>query len=190
MPEVGSSIQNIAYATYVAPDGKSQQSVSNTVEINVSALYAIALTTPPVQEIEPSTRVIWANTLVNNSNAPVNVQLEALTINELSNVKIYVDTNKNGQFDTDDQQLTTTVALAVGQSVHLWVVATASATLTESQQLNLPLKATLVEDNSVIATATDSAINYGPQLVATKEVVQKTLSHQPMPAMTLTILWP
>ncbi|MFH4134596.1 hypothetical protein WAI79_19485, partial [Acinetobacter baumannii] len=27
MPEVGSSIQNIAYATYVAPDGKSQQSV-------------------------------------------------------------------------------------------------------------------------------------------------------------------
>ncbi|MFH4410273.1 hypothetical protein WAJ69_19825, partial [Acinetobacter baumannii] len=92
---------------------------------------------------EPSTRVIWANTLVNNSNAPVNVQLEALTINELSNVKIYVDTNKNGQFDTDDQQLTTNVALAVGQSVHLWVVATASATLTESQQLNLPLKATL-----------------------------------------------
>ena len=174
MPEVGSSIQNIAYATYVAPDGKSQQSVSNTVEINVSALYAIALTTPPVQEIEPSTRVIWANTLVNNSNAPVNVQLEALTINELSNVKIYVDTNKNGQFDTDDQQLTTNVALAVGQSIHLWVVATASATLTESQQLNLPLKATLVEDNSVIATATDSAISYGPQLVATKEVVQKT----------------
>ncbi|MFH4307690.1 hypothetical protein WAJ73_22970, partial [Acinetobacter baumannii] len=87
-----------------------------------------------------------------------------LTINELSNVKIYVDTNKNGQFDTDDQQLTTNVALAVGQSVHLWVVATASATLTESQQLNLPLKATLVEDNSVIATATDSAISYGPQL--------------------------
>ncbi|MFH4258757.1 hypothetical protein WAJ21_20295, partial [Acinetobacter baumannii] len=91
-------------------DGKSQQSVSNTVEINVSALYAIALTTPPVQEIEPSNCVIWANNLVNNSNAPVNVQLEALTINELSNVKIYVDTNKNGQFDTDDQQLTTNVA--------------------------------------------------------------------------------
>ena len=80
MPEVGSSIQNIAYATYVAPDGKSQQSVSNAVEISVSALYAIALTSPPTQEIEPNTRVIWANTLVNNSNAPVNVQLEALTI--------------------------------------------------------------------------------------------------------------
>lgn len=91
MPEVGSSIQNIAYATYVAPDGKSQQSVSNAVEISVSALYAIALTSPPTQEIEPNTRVIWANTLVNNSNAPVNVQLEALTIKELSNIKIYID---------------------------------------------------------------------------------------------------
>lgn len=174
MPEVGSSIQNIAYATYVAPDGKSQQSVSNAVEISVSALYAIALTSPPTQEIEPNTRVIWANTLVNNSNAPVNVQLEALTIKELSNIKIYIDSNNNGQFDTNDQQVSTNVALTIGQSVHLWVVATASATLTESQQLNLPLKATLVEDNSVIATATDSAISYGPQLVATKEVVQKT----------------
>jgi hypothetical protein len=70
-------------------------------------LYAITLTTPPVLDVEPSVRVIWANTLSNNSNAPVNVQLEALTINELNNIKIYIDSNKDGQFDTNDQQLTT-----------------------------------------------------------------------------------
>jgi hypothetical protein len=109
IPDVGSKIKNVAYATFTAANGKEQQSVSNTVEVNVSALYAITLTTPPVLDVEPSVRVIWANTLSNNSNAPVNVQLEALTINELNNIKIYIDSNKDGQFDTNDQQLTNVV---------------------------------------------------------------------------------
>lgn len=174
IPDVGSKIKNIAYATFTAANGKEQQSVSNTVEVNVSALYAITLTTPPVLDVEPSVRVIWANTLSNNSNAPVNVQLEALTINELNNIKIYIDSNKDGQFDTNDQQLTTNVALQIGQSVNLWVVATTSSNLTEGQQFNLPIKATVVEDTTAIAIATDSAISYGAKLVATKEVQQKT----------------
>lgn len=174
VPEVGHAIKNIAYATYIAPDGKSEQSVSNTVEVNISALYAITLTTPPVLDVEPSTKVIWANTLSNNSNAPVNVLLETLAINELSNVKIYIDTNKDGQFDTNDQQVTTSVPLQIGQSVNLWIVATTNSNLTEGQQFNLPIKASVVEDMNAIATATDSAISYDTKLVATKEVQQKT----------------
>ncbi|MCH7310896.1 hypothetical protein MMP60_06155 [Acinetobacter sp. ANC 4805] len=174
VPEVGSIIQNTAYATFIAANGKEQQSVSNTVEVSVSALYAITLTTPPVLDVESSVRVIWANTLSNNSNAPVNVQLKAETINELSNIKIYIDTNKDGQFDTNDQQVTTSVPLQIGQSVNLWVVATTSANLTEGQQFNLPIKATVLEDNSATATTIDSAISYGAKLVATKDVLQKT----------------
>lgn len=174
VPEVGSIIQNTAYATFIAANGKEQQSVSNTVEVSVSALYAITLTTPPVLDVESSVRVIWANTLSNNSNAAVNVQLKAETINELSNIKIYIDTNKDGQFDTNDQQVTTSVPLQIGQSVNLWVVATTSANLTEGQQFNLPIKATVLEDNSATATTIDSAISYGAKLVATKDVLQKT----------------
>ena len=115
VPEVGSIIQNTAYATFIAANGKEQQSVSNTVEVSVSALYAITLTTPPVLDVESSVRVIWANTLSNNSNAPVNVQLKAETINELSNIKIYIDTNKDGQFDTNHQQVTTSVPLQIAR---------------------------------------------------------------------------
>ncbi|ENX42008.1 SdrD B-like domain-containing protein [Acinetobacter sp. NIPH 2100] len=174
IPEVGSTIQNVAYATFIAANGKEQQSVSNTVEVNVSALYAITLTTPPVLDTEPNVRVIWANTLSNNSNAPVNVQLETLTINELNNIKIYIDTNKDGQFDTTDQQVIQSVPLQVGQSVNLWVVATTNSNLSEGQQFNLPIKATVVEDTNATATAIDSAISYGAKLVATKEVQQKT----------------
>lgn len=174
IPEVGSTIQNVAYATFTAANGKEQQSVSNTVEVNVSALYAITLTTPPVLDTEPNVRVIWANTLSNNSNAPVNVQLDAVTINELNNIKIYIDTNKDGQFDTTDQQVMQPVSLKVGQSVNLWVVATTNSNLTEGQQFNLPIKATVIEDTNATANAIDSAISYGAKLVATKEVQQKT----------------
>ncbi|MCH7382635.1 hypothetical protein MMP71_02140 [Acinetobacter dispersus] len=174
IPEVGSTIQNVAYATFTAANGKEQKSVSNTVEVNVSALYAITLTTPPVLDTEPNVRVIWANTLSNNSNAPVNVQLEAVTINELNNIKIYIDTNKDGQFDTTDQQVMQPVSLKVGQSVNLWVVATTNSNLTEGQQFNLPIKATVIEDTNATANAIDSAISYGAKLVATKEVQQKT----------------
>lgn len=35
VPEVGSIIQNTAYATFIAANGKEQQSVSNTVEVSV-----------------------------------------------------------------------------------------------------------------------------------------------------------
>ncbi|MGA6137080.1 SdrD B-like domain-containing protein [Acinetobacter dispersus] len=174
IPEVGSTIQNVAYATFTAANGKEQQSVSNTVEVNVSALYAITLTTPPVLDTEPNVRVIWANTLSNNSNAPVNVQLDAVTINELNNIKIYIDTNKDSQFDTTDQQVMQPVSLKVGQSVNLWVVATTNSNLTEGQQFNLPIKATVIEDTNATANAIDSAISYGAKLVATKEVQQKT----------------
>ncbi len=174
IPEVGSTIQNVAYATFTAANGKEQKSVSNTVEVNVSALYAITLTTPPVLDTEPNVRVIWANTLSNNSNAPVSVQLDAVTINELNNIKIYIDTNKDGQFDTTDQQVMQPVSLKVGQSVNLWVVATTNSNLTEGQQFNLPIKATVIEDTNATANAIDSAISYGAKLVATKEVQQKT----------------
>lgn len=176
VPSVGTSIQNVAYASYFDANSNQQQSVSNAVEVNVSALYAITLTNPPILETEPNTRVIWANTLSNNSNAPVQVQIEALAISAFNNTKIYIDSNKDGQFDSTDQELVTSVALQIGQSVNLWVVATTSSDLTEGQQFNLPIKATVVEDNQVTATATDSAVSYGANLIASVTVQQATFT--------------
>lgn len=173
-PNAGNIIKNIAYANFMDVNNAPHQSVSNAVEVNVSALYAIALTTPAVQDAEPNTRVIWANTLSNNSNTAVNVKLEALSANALNNVKIYIDTNKDGQLDSTDQEVITQVPLQIGQSVNLWVVATTNSNLTEGQQLNLPIKATVVEDQTVTATTTDSAISYSANLNASVDVQQKT----------------
>ncbi|WP_425283445.1 SdrD B-like domain-containing protein [Acinetobacter boissieri] len=174
IPNAGTTIQNIAYANFIDANSNQQQSVSNAVDVHVSALYAITLTTPPVLDVEANTRVIWANTLSNNSNAPINVQLESAANNAFNHIKIYIDSNKDGQFDSTDQAVTTQLALAVGQSVNLWVVANTSADLIEGQQFNLPIKATVVEDNQVTATAIDSAISYGANLVANVDVEQKT----------------
>ncbi|MBF7687390.1 DUF11 domain-containing protein [Acinetobacter sp. EC24] len=174
VPNAGTTIQNIAYANFLDTKNNQQQLASNTVQVNVEALYAIAFSASPVLEVEPSVRVIWANTLSNNSNAPVNVQLDALATSTLNNVKIYIDTNKDGQFDDNDQEVTTSVPLAVGQSVNVWVVATTNADLSEGQQLNLPIKATVIEDPQVMATTTDRAVSYGANLVANLEVQQKT----------------
>nr|WP_040332298.1 SdrD B-like domain-containing protein [Acinetobacter nectaris] len=174
IPSFGTTIKNIAYANFTDIDNNKYQSVSNTLEVNVSALYAIGLTASPVLDIEPNKRVIWANTLTNNSNTPVSVQLEALTTSTLNNVKIYVDTNKNGQFDDADQEITTVVPLQAGQSVNLWVVATTSATLTDDQQINLPIKATVAENSQTTVTIEDHAVNYGAKLVANADVQQKT----------------
>lgn len=176
VPSLGTAIQNVAYANFVDAHNQQQQSISNAVSVNVLALYAIALTTPPIQNVEPNTRVIWANTLSNQSNAPIHVELEAVNNLQLNNVKIYIDSNKNGEFDSTDQAVTTQVALESGQSVDLWVVATTNSDLSEGKQLNLPIKATVIEDTQVTTSAVDSAIGSTAQLVASVDVQQKTFT--------------
>ena len=175
IPSANSTIQNIAYATYfVDSSGVEQTVTSNAVEINVSALYAIHLTTPIAQEIEPSQLVIWSNTLTNNSNTDATVSLSTFDITGLSNVKIYIDANQNGQFDSSDPEFTQYILLQPGESVDLWVVATASSSLTNGQKLDLPIKAVVVEDTDATANAIDSANVVTPELVATKEVQQQS----------------
>ena len=41
VPEVGSIIQNTAYATFIAANGKEQQSVSNTVGATIEKNYQV-----------------------------------------------------------------------------------------------------------------------------------------------------
>lgn len=174
VPAAGTAIQNIAYANYTLPDGTEKKTLSNTVEISVSALYAINLTTPIAQEIEPNQLVIWSNTLTNNSNTRATIALNTIDTTGLSNVKIYIDSNNDGQFDSSDQEFTQNISLNVGESVNLWVVATASSSLSDGQKLDLPIKAVVLEDLDVTDEAVDSAFVMIPQLVATKAVQQQS----------------
>ena len=177
IPEAGVDITNIAYAVFYDPQGNNKKQVqSNQVQVNVSALYSIALTTPPVQKVTVGSRVIWLNTLTNTSNTSAKVQIDKLSLNGLNNIQIYIDSNKNGQFDASDELLTGTIQLARLQSVDLWIVATTDNNLKNSQQLDLPIKASVVESPTTSATATDSVTTYLPDIVIRKSVDQETFT--------------
>ncbi|WP_228198918.1 MULTISPECIES: SdrD B-like domain-containing protein [Acinetobacter] len=171
MPAAGITISNTAYASYTTPDGGFiKNSPSNTVGVTITPLYVIGLSTPPLQEVDAGSKVIWLNELRNDSNAPVDVLLDRLSHPDLSNVKIYLDSNGNGQFDSSDLVITDKIPLQIGETVNLWVVADTSATLKDKQQVDLPIRAYTVQDTTAEAKATDSLISYIPQLIATKTV--------------------
>jgi uncharacterized repeat protein (TIGR01451 family) len=171
MPDAGVSISNTAYASYSTLDGGYYKDVpSNTVGVTITPLYVIGLTTPPLQEVDAGSKVIWLNELSNNSNAAVDVLFDRLHHPELSNIKIYLDSNQNGQFDSADLVVTDKISLKISEKVNLWVVADTSASLKDKQQVDLPLRAYAVQDPTAEATAADALISYVPQLIATKTV--------------------
>ena len=171
MPNAGVTISNTAYASYRTVDGAYVKDFpSNTVGVTITPLYVIGLSTPPLQEVDVSSKVIWLNELSNNSNAAVDVLFDRLGHQDLSNIKIYLDSNQNGEFDSADLIITDQISLNIGEKVNLWVVADTSASLKDKQQIDLPLRAYAVQDPTTEATATDALISYIPQLIATKTV--------------------
>ena len=156
-PEVNTKINNTASATYNNFDHNPQSTSSNTVDINIAALYAVNLTSAPLETVEIGKQVVWSNELTNSSNAPVHIKINPSETNGLNNVKVYLDTNQNGEFDNNDQIVDQTILLQPGQKVGIWVVATTASDLTDNQQLNLPISAYIIEspNSSVNAQATN-----------------------------------
>ena len=170
VPAAGVNVTNTAYASYLDSDLKPLKAQSNTVQVSISVLYAIALSTPPMQEVEAGSKVIWLNTLSNLSNTSASVLISQLSLPGLSNIKVYIDSNQNGEFDASDLLVTGALQLERLQSVNLWVVADTSPALSDQQILTLPITATVVEDNTAQATAKDQLITYLPKVYATKTV--------------------
>lgn len=178
MPAAGQNITNTAYASFIQTDGQIGQSVSNTVQVTITPKYVISLTSPTRLEIDAGARVIWLNTLTNHSNAPADIVIDKSTVPELSNIKIYVDSNQNGEFDRSDLLVTGHLSLQAGQKVDLWVVADSSISLNDSQQVDLPLQAYVVQDPTAIADAVNALISFLPQLTATKSVDKTSFEPQ------------
>ena len=170
MPAAGQNITNTAYASFVQRDGLIGQAVSNTVQVTITPQYVISLTSPARQEINAGDKVIWLNTLTNHSNAQAEISIDPTSVAELSNIKIYVDSNQNGEFDRSDLLVTGHLTLESGQKVDLWVIADSSSSLNDSQQVDLPLRAYVIQDPTAIADAVNGLISFLPQLTATKAV--------------------
>lgn len=148
-PQVNVNINNTAFASFNSADHNAQSIQSNTVNVNIAALYAIGVTSAPLQTVDIGKRVVWSNELTNDSNAPAHIHVVPLNKDGLNNIKVYVDTNQNGEFDSQDQMVDQTILLQPGQQVGLWVVATTASDLTESQQLDLPINVYVSESPDI-----------------------------------------
>ncbi|MEC7120092.1 MAG: SdrD B-like domain-containing protein, partial [Pseudomonadota bacterium] len=170
-PEAGVTITNTAAASYFL-NGANVEVASNTVAVDVAALYAIHLTSGDLQKIEAGEAVTWLNQLSNLSNTQATIDLSHLAPDSLGSMRIYYDKNDNGLIDADDQELTQEViVLERGQSIQLIVTGLTDAGLSPTTSpIELPIRADVVEDDSVFAQAIDPFIIIAPELVAIKEV--------------------
>jgi len=186
MPAAGQNITNTAYASFVQRDGLIGQAVSNTVQVTITPQYVISLTSPARQEINAGDKVIWLNTLTNHSNAQAEISIDPTSVAELSNIKIYVDSNQNGEFDRSDLLVTGHLTLESGQKVDLWVVADSSTSLKDSQNVDLPLRAYVIQEPTVVADAVNGLVSFLPQLIATKSVNKSSFEPQAGQSYDLT----
>jgi uncharacterized repeat protein (TIGR01451 family) len=174
-PEAGYFIDNTAMAVYNDVDGKSQTLKSNPVSVKVAELYALELTQPVVQHIDAGSSVLWVNQLTNRSNTAADFSVTAVAPTALDNIRVYIDLNKNGLVDATDTLVVDAIHLLRDEVVQLLVTAETRSDLTASQQVDLPLTATVTQDTAVSALAVDSLIAVIPELVAIKTVDKDTV---------------
>lgn len=141
-PAAGTSISNVASATYTDSTGASKSVNSNIVTTTVSPVGSITLVANRTATANPNALVSLSHTLTNNGNSSDTITLSVANITngsgddyDFSGLKVYLDTNNDGTPDGAPVVIgnaTGTITLAAGQSVNLIVEGTTSATAAAS----------------------------------------------------------
>ncbi|WP_228147474.1 SdrD B-like domain-containing protein [Acinetobacter sp. ANC 3813] len=184
MPMAGQVIQNVAYASYEVSDLNGGQLLrttqSNAVNIEVAKFYGLELFPDQLKQVEAGSKVVWLNQITNTSNTDAWFDFKIASINDLTNVKIYIDANKDGVYDVSDSLITNGLQLQPNQTVYLWVIADTSLQTKDQSTLELPLTAQIREEPEQQKTVLDPVAVYTPKLKIEKEVDQQrlTANHQ------------
>ncbi|MQW92010.1 DUF11 domain-containing protein [Acinetobacter sp. dk771] len=179
MPNAGQTIQNIAYASYEVSDADGQLQLyttqSNAVNVTVSEYYGLQLQPDNLKQVEAGSKVIWLNQLTNSSNTQAQIDFETLVTHDLSNVKIYLDANKDGVFDVTDTLITDGLSLSPNEQAYLWVVADTSSQIEEEKIVELPITAYIREKPEIKDSVKDPVQVIQPKLKIQKQVDQTSL---------------
>ncbi|MDV2860455.1 hypothetical protein R0I52_07000 [Psychrobacter sp. CAM01] len=161
-------IDNIASVNYVVAAGSPQSGTSNNVKVKTFTLpqYAISLTQPPMQTVERGDTIEWVNVLSNNGTYDEIVTLSYDYPSSSSNFKVYQDLNKNGRIDDNESALRNPNQIKIGQgeSIQLIIQALAAADAADGDTADIKLGAVVANDESVIASATDSLVIVEPNI--------------------------
>src|SRR2546422_10122321 len=115
----GSPIRNWATLAYTS-SGFGYVIPSDTVDLLVAQVAAVALQAPQSSGGSPGTAVLFAHTLKNLGNGPDSFSVAATSAHAWP-LTLYRDVNSNGVLDAGDSALTGPVALASGSTAALLV---------------------------------------------------------------------
>src|SRR3989454_5603832 len=120
----GSHIRNWATLAYTS-SGFGYVIPSDTVDLLVAQVAAVALQAPQSSGGSPGTAVLFAHTLKNLGNGPDSFSVAATSAHAWP-LTVYRDVNSNGVLDAGDSALTGPVALASGSTAALLEIGRAS----------------------------------------------------------------
>lgn len=177
-PAAGTNISNIASASYTDSTGNTKTVSSNIVTTTVLPVASFTLIADRTANANANNQVSLSHTLTNTGNGSDTFTVNVADVTsgdqyDFSNLKVYLDANKDGV--PDSQTPVTSVTLAAGESVNLIVQATTPTTRVGGAALSagdlgkLTITAQSTLDNTLTATNTDTVqITNGAVISVTK----------------------
>lgn len=163
-PAYNTDIGNQATLTYTGVDNEMKIVLSNIVITRIQQLFAVNITPDRTATTYAGQTVIFNHTVTNNGNGPDDILITPPAFTGTGyKVTMYLDANNNGQIDTGETAVTTTLGTIPGNSSVSLLV---SVTTPEGTPGNMPpnvgpigVKVMSKGDNSQTSTATET-INY------------------------------
>ncbi|PJE80759.1 hypothetical protein CI610_00247 [invertebrate metagenome] len=169
----GTVIKNLATVTYQDSLGNAYTAQSNESAVIVAEVYAAELQHSQTKDAAPGQTVYFPHQLTNNGNTPDSFNLAATASQaQITDLKIFQDTNNNGQPDVGEGVINSTY-LPAGETIHLVVAAQISSEAKGSLQLTL--KATSKAKDTKPNNDTINVVE-GPVLVAKKQVIKNSIT--------------
>ena len=164
-PAAGTNISNVASASYTDSTGNTKTVSSNIVTTTVLPVASFTLIADRTANANANNQVSLSHTLTNTGNGSDTFTVNVADVTsgdqyDFSNLKVYLDANKDGT--PDSQTPVTSVTLAAGESVNLIVQATTPTTgagggaLSAGDLGKLTITAQSTLDSTLTATNTDT----------------------------------
>ena len=191
-PASGTTIQNIAAATYVdAASGLSVRLQSNPVDVIVLPLESCTLSAGQTITRVPGVTFALPHTLGNNGNTTetclLDLQLAAGAGYTPTSLKLVQDLNGNGVVDPGEPVIAagSGISLASGASVNLLIAGTVPASASPGQSATLDLNATSQNQHQGASASDTVIVASGPALSVTKSA--STANPLPGAALSYTL---
>ncbi|WP_020395857.1 OmpA family protein [Thiolinea disciformis] len=157
----GVKITNQASATYLdTKTGNVEQILSNISSLVVAVQISLDLNQDQTQLSSANQLVYFPHTFINTGNAPEYFKLTANNVEgdngDLTNLKIYLDENGDGQVNPGEAEISQTDLLKPNERIQLIVVGTVPTTAKAGDQYTIKVIANSISKPTITDTNTDT----------------------------------